>query len=162
MVRHSEKDGFEQPMTVLVTGATGLIGTRLIPRLMESGLKCRALVRSGKEGPPGATTFTADLLSPNSLVAAVQGVSAVIHLAAVFRTRDDDLIWKSNLQGTVNLIYAVKNHAPQARFLMASTAHVYDSDSPRPGHEDDIVDPKLAYPASKFAAEEVVRESGLL
>ncbi|WP_353884993.1 hypothetical protein [uncultured Phyllobacterium sp.] len=31
-----------------MTGATGLVGTRLLPRLVEAGMDCRALVRSGK------------------------------------------------------------------------------------------------------------------
>ncbi len=44
---------------------------------------------------------------------------------------------------------------------MASTAHVYAVDGTRPGREDDTVDPKQAYPASKLAAENAVRSSGL-
>ncbi len=32
-------------MTVLVTGATGLVGARLLPRLVEAGVHCRALLR---------------------------------------------------------------------------------------------------------------------
>jgi len=88
-------------------------------------------------------------------------VSAIIHLAAVFRTTDTDLIWKVNLEGTRNLIAATKAYAPTARFVMASTSNVYNTDSPHPGREDDAVDPKLAYPASKFAAENELRESGL-
>ena len=74
---------------------------------------------------------------------------------------DTDLIWKSNLEGTRNLIAAEKAHAPEARFIMASTGHVYNADSPRPGREDDAADPRQAYPASKLAAENALRESGL-
>jgi nucleoside-diphosphate-sugar epimerase len=44
---------------------------------------------------------------------------------------------------------------------MASTTNVYDMDSPHPGREDDVTDPKHAYPASKIAAEKELRESGL-
>jgi nucleoside-diphosphate-sugar epimerase len=94
-------------------------------------------------------------------VQAVEGVSAIIHLAAVFRTPDIDLIRKSNLEGTRNLIAAAKAHASQARFIMASTSNIYNMDSPRPGREDDAADPKMAYPASKLAAENELRESGL-
>jgi UDP-glucose 4-epimerase len=148
-------------MTILVTGATGLVGARLLPRLVEAGVDCRALMRGGKEGPAGVTAVEADVLNPASLVHAVQGVSAIIHLAAVFRTPDTDLIWKSNLEGTRNLIAAAKAHASEARFIMASTTNVYNMDSPRPGREDDIADPKMAYPASKLAAENELRESGL-
>jgi UDP-glucose 4-epimerase len=148
-------------MTVLVTGATGLVGARLLPRLAQAGVNCRALMRHGKQVPAGVAAVAGDLLDASSLAQAVEGVSAIIHLAAVFRTTDTDLIWKSNLEGTRNLIAAAKAHAPKARFIMASTGHVYDKDSPRPGREDDAADPKMAYPASKLAAENELRESGL-
>ncbi len=148
-------------MTILVTGATGLVGARLLPRLTEAGLDCRALMRRGKEAPAGVTAVEGDLFDPASLARAVEGVSAIIHLAAVFRTPDTELIWKSNLEGTRNLIAAARAHAPAVRFIMASTSNVYNVDSPRPGREDDAADPKLAYPASKLAAENALRESGL-
>ncbi len=98
---------------------------------------------------------------PSSLAKSVTKISAVVHLAAVFRTQDTDLIWKSNLDGTRNLLAAVKAHAPDARFIMSSTSHVYNMDNPHPGREDDPVDPQHAYPASKVAAEKELRESGL-
>lgn len=148
-------------MAVFITGVTGLVGARLLPRLVEAGVECRALVRGEKGVPAGVTAFEGDLFDRSILQQAVRGVTDIIHLAAVFRTRDTDLIWKSNLEGTQNLIGAVKDHAPAARFILASTSHVYGADSGRPGREDDPVDPKLAYPASKVAAEKALRESGL-
>jgi nucleoside-diphosphate-sugar epimerase len=148
-------------MTILVTGATGLVGERLLPRLVVAGEDCRVLVRSAKGAPAGVRAVAGDLFEPASLAEAVAGVSAVVHLAAVFRTRDTDLIWKSNLEGTRSLIAAVQAHAPAARFVMASTSHVYDKNNPRPGRETDAVAPTEAYPASKVAAEEALRESGL-
>lgn len=148
-------------MTVLVTGATGLVGTRLLPRLVQAGVDCRALMRSGKEAPARVSTIEADLFDPDSLIEAMEGVSAIIHLAAVFRTPDTDLIWKSNLEGTRNLIIAAKARSPQARFILASTSNVYDANNPHPGREDDAANPQQAYPASKLAAEKALRESGL-
>ncbi len=148
-------------MAVLLTGVTGLVGARLLPRLVAAGEECRALVRGGKEVPAGVTSVEGDLLEPATLAHAVHGISSIIHLAAVFRSQDTDLIWKSNLEGTRNLIEAVRAHAPQARFILASTSHVYDMDSPHPGREDDPVEPKHAYPASKVAAENELRASGL-
>lgn len=148
-------------MTILVTGGTGLIGSRLLKRLVEAGIDCRALVRTGKELPAGVTAVEGDILSPDSLAAAVDGVSAIIHLAALFRTTDEAQIWKVNLEGTRNLIAAVKEHAPDARFLMASTSNVYSPDISHPGREDDVVTPTLAYPASKIEAENELRNSGL-
>lgn len=148
-------------MTILVTGGTGLVGSRVLKRLVEAGVECRALVRAGKELPAGVTPVAGDILDPLSLVKAVVGVSAIVHLAAVFRTPDTDLIWRSNLEGTRSLIAAAKAHAPEARFIMASTSNVYNINSPRPGREEDAADPKMAYPASKLAAEKELRASGL-
>jgi nucleoside-diphosphate-sugar epimerase len=148
-------------MTILVTGVTGLVGARLLPRLVEAGMDCRALVRGGKKVPAGVEAVEGDLQDPASLVQAVEGVSAIVHLAAVFRTPDEDLIWKSNLDGTRHLIAATKAHAPNARFIMTSTSNVYNSDTPRPGREGDAANPQQAYPASKLAAEGELRASGL-
>jgi len=148
-------------MTILITGATGLVGERLLPRLVEAGFACRVLLRPGKSAPDGTETVTGDILEPSTLPDAVRGVSAIVHLAAVFRTQDTDLIWKSNLEGTRNLVAAAKVHAPSARFIMSSTSHVYNHHNPHPGREDDPVEPRQAYPASKVAAETELRESGL-
>jgi len=102
-------------MTILVTGGTGLVGSRLLKRFVEAGTDCRALVRPSKELPEEVAAVEGDILDPDSLAAAVEGVSAIIHLAALFRTGDDDEIWKVNFEGTRNLIAAVKEHSPDAR-----------------------------------------------
>jgi len=80
-----------------------------------------------------------DLFDEESLKRAVEGVTAIVHLAAVFRTKNQDEVWRANLDWTRNLI--------------ASTGLVYNEDASRLGMEDDEVNPKLAYPASKVAAE---------
>ncbi len=148
-------------MTTLVTGGTGLVGSRLLRHLVDAGIDCRALVRPGKDAPVGTTPIVGDLFDDAALQKAVEGVSAVIHLAAVFRTKDEGAIWHANLEGTRSLLTAVKHHAPQARFIMASTCLVYGEDSSRPGLEEDELHPKQAYPASKVAAENEVRNRGL-
>ncbi|MET1008398.1 MAG: NAD(P)-dependent oxidoreductase, partial [Propionibacteriaceae bacterium] len=72
-----------------------------------------------------------------------------------------DAIWRANLDGTRNLVEAVKTYAPQARFVMASTGNVYNADAEHPSLETDVCTPVAAYPASKLAAEELLRSSGL-
>jgi len=150
-----------QPGKILLTGVTGLVGARLLPRLLAAGLDCRVLVRHAKDIPAGVPAVVGDLLDPAALAAAVQDVTAVIHLAAVFRTPDTDLIWRSNLDGTRCLLAAVQAHAPTARVILASTSNVYSNAQPHPGREDDAVAPPQAYPASKVAAEHELRASGL-
>jgi nucleoside-diphosphate-sugar epimerase len=147
--------------TLLVTGATGLVGSRLLPRLVEDGFECRALVRGDAALPLGTTSVRGDLADPGTLRTAVEGVDAVVHLAALFRTEDEAAIWRANLDGTRNLIAAVKEHAPDARFVMSSTGNVYNADATRPALETDSCSPTAAYPASKVAAEQLLRDSGL-
>jgi nucleoside-diphosphate-sugar epimerase len=137
------------------------VGSRLLPRLVEDGFECRALVRGDVALPPGATGVRGDLAEPDTLRAAVEGVDAVVHLAAVFRTQDEDAIWRANRDGTRNLIAAVKDHAPRARFVMSSTGNVYNTNATRPALETDECSPATAYGASKIAAEQLLRDSGL-
>ncbi|KRB78873.1 epimerase [Sphingomonas sp. Root710] len=148
-------------MTILVTGGTGLVGSRLLKRFAAAEIDCRALVRAGKELPAGAVPVEGDLLDPASLKSAVEGVTAIVHLAAVLRTPEPQDIWTANLDGTRNLIEAAKQYAPSCRFIMASTGLIYNRDTPYPGREDNVAEPQLAYPASKLAAENALRESGL-
>lgn len=147
--------------TLLLTGATGLVGSRLLPRLVHEGFECRALVRRDTALPPGATAVHGDLAELSTLRAAVEGVDVVVHLAALFRTQDEDAIWRANLDGTRNLITALKEYAPGARLIMSSTGNVYNADANRPALETDECSPTTAYGASKVAAEQLLRDSGL-
>lgn len=148
-------------MTVLITGGTGLVGTRLIPRLMAAGHQVRALLRSDGALPDGVEVVTGDILDPASLAAAVTGTSAIVHLAAVLRTPDPAQITQVNVEGTRNLVAAVQAHAPDARFIMASTSLVYNDDLPQPARESDLAQATRPYPASKLEAEALLRASGL-
>ena len=147
--------------SLLLTGATGLVGSRLLPRLAADGFACRALLRRDADLPKGTAAVRGDLDDPTALREAVEGVTAVVHLAALFRTTDEDAIWRANLDGTRNLITAVQEHAPAARFIMTSTSNVYDPDAARPALETDECSPKAAYGASKIAAEQLLRDSNL-
>src|SRR5690348_6434497 len=111
---------------LLLTGATGLVGSRLLPRLADAGFDCRALVRGDAALPPGVTAVYGDLADRNSLTAAVEGVEAIVHLAALFRTGDEAAIWAANRDGTRHLIAAAHAHAPGARLVMTSTSNVYN------------------------------------
>ena len=146
---------------ILITGATGLVGSRLAERFVASGIPCRGLVRPGKQLPGGVELVQGDILQPETLEAAVTGASAIVHLAASFRNGNETETWQVNLDGTKNLIAAAQTYAPEARFIMASTGNVYDPDGARPALEDDETHPTHPYPASKVKAEQELRSSGL-
>ncbi len=148
-------------MTVLVTGGTGLVGSRLLRRFVEAGIETRGLVRAGKQLPTGVTAVEGDILDSGTLPAALDGVTDVIHLAALFRTSDEDQVWRVNRDGTRNLIAAIREGAPHARIVMASTSNVYTAALTHPAREDDPLSPWAAYPASKIEAERELQASGL-
>ena len=145
-------------MKILVTGATGKVGSRFVPRLIEKGYEVTILVRDAAKAIPGAKVVVGDLYDPNTLPPAVAGMDAVIHLAALFRTfTDNEGIVKTNHTGTVALAQAAIA-AGVKRFVFVSTSNVYGSGYGHPAKEDDIVninDPR-AYSSSKIAAEQAL------
>jgi uncharacterized protein YbjT (DUF2867 family) len=73
-----------QPL-ILVTGSTGYIGGRLVPRLLEMGYRVRCLVRDpvrlqGRPWQNAVEVTTGDVLQPDTLALAMQGVSAAYYL----------------------------------------------------------------------------------
>jgi NADH dehydrogenase len=74
--------------TVLVTGASGYVGRRLVERLAERGTPVRALVhRTRPELPAGVVAVTGDITDSSSLAHACEGVDVVINLASVTADR---------------------------------------------------------------------------
>jgi nucleoside-diphosphate-sugar epimerase len=145
-------------MKILVTGATGKVGSRFVPRLIAKGYDVTILVRDAAKALPGAKVVVGDLHDPRTLPAAVTGIDAVIHLAALFRTfTDNEGILKTNHTGTVALAEAAIA-AGVKRFVFVSTSNVYGSGYGHPAKEDDIVDANdpRAYSSSKIAAEQAL------
>jgi uncharacterized protein YbjT (DUF2867 family) len=67
-------------MNILVTGITGYIGSRLIPRLRSNGHKVRGLSRRGGPAPPGATLVAGDAVSGAGLERAMDGIDVAYYL----------------------------------------------------------------------------------
>lgn len=74
-------------MKVLVTGATGFTGSRLVPLLLKSGFQVRAFVRPTSDRSPLSTLtvewVTGDLSNPETLTAALHGVDALVNIASL-------------------------------------------------------------------------------
>jgi UDP-glucose 4-epimerase len=143
-------------MKILVTGATGKVGSRLAKRLAQRGHHVRALVRDPTRaaGLVGNATELAkgDLLDLESLAAAVRGVDAVVHCAAFFRGATAAQAHEVNELGTQHLASAART-AFVKRFVFTSTGLVYGPKGGHPAREDDPCAPLEGYPKSKLAAE---------
>ena len=146
-------------MKILVTGATGKVGSRFVARILAKGYNVRILVRDAAKASAlaehGAEVIVGDLNNADTLSPAVKDIDAVIHIAAYFRTfTDNEGIIKTNHAGTTALAHA-SIAAGVKRFIFVSTGNVYPPNSRRPAKEDDVVninDPR-AYSSSKIAAE---------
>jgi nucleoside-diphosphate-sugar epimerase len=112
--------------TVLVTGGTGFIGSRLVKRLVAAGRHVRVMTIAGD---PRLSTLdgvacevvTGDICQPETLVGPTEDVTTVFHLAAVLYADDPGAFRRINLKGTANLVEAAV-HAGVSQFVYVSAA----------------------------------------
>ena len=137
---------------ILVTGATGFVGQRVVARLAASGREMRCLVRPAykeRRLPPGISVHmvAGSLDDLPALRVALQSVETIIHLATLWRERGPSTFEGVNYQGTLNLIEAA-HEVGASRVIMLS----YPSADRNSAY---------AFLRSKGLAEEVVKSSGL-
>lgn len=95
-------------LKVLVTGATGFIGSRLVAKLVDRGASVTCLVRSGSIQNPAVKTVNGDLTYPDFILPDEQ-YDVVYHLAAAWPGEKDKKILRTvNYDGSVNLFSFVK------------------------------------------------------
>lgn len=152
----SRIDRYPTVMKILITGATGKVGSRLAWRLAQRGHQVRALVRDRARAEDlrtsGVELVEGDLLNADSLTDAARGVDAVVHCAAFFRGATEAQAHAVNDLGTQHLANAARS-ASVKRFLFISTGLVYGPTAGRAAGEDDPCAPMAPYPQSKLAAE---------
>ncbi|GAA2073971.1 hypothetical protein GCM10009801_27590 [Streptomyces albiaxialis] len=155
-------------MLTLVTGATGQVGRRFVPRLLQGappGDEVRVLVRDGARGERfaalGAEVLVGDLRDTEALAKATAGADAVVNVAAAFRGVPDEEARAVNRDAAVELGRAAAASGVR-RFVQVSTGLVYGAGRGRPLVEDDETVPGThlwgAYPESKWEAERALRD----
>ena len=152
-------------MKVLMTGATGFLGSHLAEQLVADGHEVRAVVRKSSKTDflksLGAQLAHASLESGEGLRDAVEGVDAVVHGAAIVKALSADEFHEVNAGGTKRLLDTVLEHNPSLRrFVLVSSlaAHGFgDNGGPRPYEADPR--PVTHYGRSKLAAERHVLDA---
>jgi NADH dehydrogenase len=140
-------------MQVFVTGSTGFVGNHVLNTLLDRGHQVRALVRPGSEyklkEPDKVEVITGDVTESADLIQGMKGCDAAIHLVGIIRAfpNQDITFERLHTEATANVIEAAKEtEVPRLLHMSALGAR---EDGP------------TAYLRTKFAAEELVRQSGL-
>ncbi len=149
---------------ILITGATGFIGSHLATRLLAEGRRVRCMVRP--PSPTVATTYlreagadlvVGDLIDRGSLVEAMDGIATVFHLGGGGRLGMPEQVQRQiNVDGTRNLIEAAIARGGLERFVHGSTCAVMGHVEHPPADETYPYHPQnLAYSRAKTAAEKL-------
>lgn len=102
-------------MNVLLTGATGFVGTHVLSALLDEGHSVRCLVRSSSDTPlptdrDGVTLVEGDVTRPDSLKKAVAGCEAVVHLVGIIDEKPSAGLTfeRIHVEGTRNVVDAAQ------------------------------------------------------
>jgi len=149
-------------MRVLITGGAGFIGSHLADRLVAEGVTCRVLdnLSTGKRENLPATGMVdfvhGDIRDAETVTAAVKGMNAIVHLAAVASVQasvDDPAgTHATNFDGTLNLI-EVARRSGITQFVYASSAAIYGDNAVLPVPETATPRPLTPYAADKLSGE---------
>jgi nucleoside-diphosphate-sugar epimerase len=154
-------------MKILITGATGLIGSHLAGaarlqgyRVIATGMTNNSLERQRKRSlkSAGIQVLVGDLQGPAFVRNAVAGCDAVIHLAAAQHEAavPDDYYYHVNVDATRQLLDACVE-AGVKRFVYGSTIGVYGAGGAEALTEHSALHPSNIYETTKLAAEAVVK-----
>ena len=163
-------------MKVLVTGANGFVGSRMVKRLSDAGHEVRAgygadVPRPAQDASGGVGPvrwFPLDVTDGGTVVTFVgEACDALVHLAGMASVRqanaDPAAAWAVNAVGTARVALALaearRATGSDPMLLVVSSAEVYSPASGRPHRETDLVGPASSYAASKLGAELAVLQT---
>lgn len=155
-------------MLVLVTGATGFVGSHVARALADQGADLRLLVRASSDlrnvEDLKAELVVGDLRDPSSIDRATQGCDVVFHVAADYRlwVRDPEEMYRANVEGTRAILEAARKNKVRRVVYTSSVATMGFTGNGHPADENSPV--SLAnmigpYKRSKFMAEQVAIEA---
>jgi dihydroflavonol-4-reductase len=154
-----------RPAHILVTGATGLVGSALATKLAAEGTVVRALVRSGSQRSHldglDLEFIEGDMRDARAVRTAMAGVKHVFHVAADYRlwARDPNEIYDANVEGTRTIMREAKHAGVERIVYTSSVATIALRDDGAPADESvglSVADGIGAYKRSKIAAERLV------
>jgi nucleoside-diphosphate-sugar epimerase len=154
---------------ILITGGAGSVGRRLVTRCRAGGQAVRVFDLpvcdfSGLEGEDGIEVVRGDITDVTTVERAVQGVSAVLHLAALLppvSERNRDRTFAINVQGTANILHAMERGARDAVLVFSSSVSTYGNTTADPPpvrveHSQTAID---IYADSKIAGEALLHQA---
>lgn len=152
--------------TVLVTGAAGFLGTRVVEHLLARGMAVRAhlgpLGAAAPAFPVSVRTATADIADGEALAELAHGIDAIVHLAGPPAVADSfrapEEFFRAHVMGTASMV-RLWEHGNVARFVYVSSAEIYGRPALSPAVEWLVPAPRSPYGAAKAAAELVVAAS---
>ena len=151
------------PHRVLLTGATGFVGSHAAVAFLDTGVTVRALVRSHSRARPlealGIDLAFGALEDGPALRQACAGIDAVVHLAALTHARSDAAYENANVAGTRRLRAAALAEGVSRCVYLRSLAAVGPARGGRGVHPDDAPRPLTRYGRSKLAGERVCMEA---
>jgi len=131
----SAKPNSQQKKGILVSGGTGVMGSRLVHALVKSGWKVRVLTLpndplvSRLKGID-CGIFYGDIQDAHSLKGAFNGIDAVYHLAAIIIAQDPALFTKINTNGTGNMVKEAVSAGVRHFIYVSSASVVYPRETP--------------------------------
>ncbi len=157
-------------MNVLVTGATGFLGSYVVEQLRAAGHQVRALVRRSSDvrrlRPLGVELAYGSVEDADSVARALDGpapqapVEGVVHCAGLVKALDAEGFDRINVEGTRNVLEAAKRTPGFKRLVfISSIAAVGPSDDGKPVLSDCEPRPVTHYGKSKLRAEKLLKDA---